>query len=88
MFNAAVPIMAQPKQILLVSMRTHVRSLALLGGLRFQHCCERWLQTWLGSCISVAVVQASSYSSDLTPSLGTSICCKCGPKKTKNKLNK
>ena len=39
MFNAGVPIMAQIKQILLVSVRTQVRSLALLGGLRFQHCC-------------------------------------------------
>ena len=55
MFNAGVPIMAQPKQILLVSVRTQVRSLALLGGLSFQHCCELWLQTWHGSCISVAV---------------------------------
>ena len=30
-----------------------------------------------------AVAQASSYSSDLTPSLGTSICLRCGPKKKK-----
>ena len=30
-----------------------------------------------------AVVQASSYSSYLTPSLGTSMCLRCGPKKTK-----
>ena len=34
----------------------------------------------LGSCVAVA--QASGYSSDWTPSLGTSICCRCGPKKT------
>ena len=34
-----------------------------------------WLWLW----------QASSYSSDLTPSLGTSICCKCGPQKPKKK---
>ena len=33
----------------------------------------------------MAVVQASSYSSDWTPSLGTSICCRCGPKKKKKK---
>ena len=40
---------------------------------------------WLGSGVAVAVVKAGSYSSDSTPSLGTSICCECGPKKTKNK---
>ena len=48
------------------------------------HCCELWCrsQMQLGSCIAVAVavVQASGYSSDLTPSLGTSICCRCSPK--------
>ena len=31
----------------------------------------------------MAVVQASSRSSDLTPSLGISICYRCGPKKKK-----
>ena len=30
---------------------------------------------------------ASGYSSNLTPSLGTSICCGCGPKKTNKKIN-
>ena len=39
---------------------------------------------WLGSGIAVAVVKASGYSSDLTPSLGTSICQGCSPKKTNN----
>ena len=39
----------------------------------------------LGSGLAVAVVQAGGYSSDSTPSLGTSICCKCGPKKIKKK---
>ena len=37
----------------------------------------------LGSHMAVAV--AGSYSSDSTPSLGTPICCECGPKKTKKK---
>ena len=37
----------------------------------------------LGSDIAVAVAVAGNYSSDLTPSLGTSICCWCGPKKEK-----
>ena len=38
---------------------------------------------WLGSCIAVAVVQAGSYSSGLTPRLRTSICHGCGPKNSK-----
>ena len=50
-------------------MRMQVQCLASLSGLRIQHC--------------LTVVQASSYSSDLTPSLGTSICHRCGPRKTK-----
>ena len=33
----------------------------------------------LGSCIAVAAAQAGSCSSDLTPSLGTSICQSFGP---------
>ena len=33
----------------------------------------------------MAVVQASGYSSDSTPSLGTSICHGCSPRKDKNK---
>ena len=70
----------------LVSMRKRVWSLALVSGFRIRCCHELWceFQTWLGSCISVAVVEDSSCSSDLTPSLGTSICCKCGPKKKIN----
>ena len=39
----------------------------------------------LGSGIAVAVVQAGCYSSDSTPSLGMSICCRCSPKKPKKK---
>ena len=38
-------------------------------------------QTWLGSCVAVAVAVAGSYSSNLTPSLGTS---KKQKKKRKN----
>ena len=49
--------MAQRKQIGLASIRTQVRSLASLSGLRIQHCHELWcrLQTWLGSGVTVAV---------------------------------
>ena len=43
---------------------------------------------WLGSGMAVAVAQASSYISDLTPSLGTSMCHRCDPKKTKSKRKK
>ena len=42
---------------------------------------------WLESDIAVAVAQAGSCSSDLTPSPGTSICCKCGDKKKKKKIS-
>ena len=56
-------------------MRTQVRSLASLSGLRVQHCSELWCrsQTRFGSGVAVAVVEASRYSSNSAPSLGTSI---------------
>ena len=52
-----VPVVAQWKQIRLLSMRTQVRSLASLSGLRIQHCRELWCrsQTWLRSGIAVTV---------------------------------
>ena len=80
-----IPIVAQGKQIRLGTWRLWVRPLALLSGLRIWHCCELWCrwQTWLESGIAVAVVEAGSCSSDWTPSLGTSICHGCGPKKQK-----
>ena len=43
------------------------------------------LQMWLRSGVAMAVAWADGYSSDLTPSLGTSICCRCGHKKKKKK---
>ena len=63
------------------------RYLPLLSGLRIRHCHELWrrLQTRLRSCVDVAVVQASSSSSHLTPSLRTSICHRCRHKKKKKK---
>ena len=82
--KTGVPIVAQQKGIWLASMRTQVWSLALLSGLRIQHCHK--LQ--LGSCIAVAVAWTRSYSSDLTPILGTSMCLRCGPKKIKTKQTK
>ena len=41
----------------------------------------------LRSHMAVAVGWAGGCSSDVTPSLGTSICCRCGPKK-QTKQNK
>ena len=57
-------------------MRLRVQSLPLLSGLTIWRCCELWcrLQTWLGSYVAVALVQAGGYSSNRTPSLGTSTC--------------
>ena len=48
-----VPIM----ELRLGTMRLWVRSLPLLSGLTIRHCCELWcrLQTWLGSCVAVAL---------------------------------
>ena len=40
-------------------------------------------QTRLRSRVAEAVMQAGSYSSDSTLSLGTSLCHGCGPKKIK-----
>ena len=92
-----VPVMAQVQELLswlsvmthepnsqLVAMRTQVQSLALLIGLRTQHCHKLWCssQIRLRSGVPVAVVQASSCGSNENPSLGTSICHRCSPKHT------
>ena len=84
-----VPVVAQWLTNLR-SMRVRVRSLALFSGLRIQSCHELWYrsQTQLGSCIAVAVAQAGSYSSNSTPSLGSSICWGYGRKKKKKKDKK
>ena len=64
-----------------------VRSLASHSGLGILHCRELWCRSWkwLGFRVAVAVAVAGSCSSDSTPSLGTSICCKFSPKKLKTK---
>ena len=56
--KAGVPNVAQWKRIWLAPMRMQVQSLALLSGLRIQHCRKLWyrLQTRLGSGVAVAVV--------------------------------
>ena len=68
-------------------MRMWVQSLASLIGLRIWHCqelcCRSQEQRLFGSGIAVTVVWAGSYTSNLTPGLGTSICHWYSPKKTK-----
>ena len=85
--SLGVPILAQWKRIWLWSMRTQVQSLASLSGLRIWCCRKQWCRfhTQLRSDMAVAVVQASSCSSNLIPSLGTSICHRGSPKKEKEK---
>ena len=85
------PVMAQRKQTWLASMRTQVWSLALLSGLRIWHCCELWYrsQTQLGSDLALLWLWCRpAVRADLTPSLETSICCECSPKKTKKRKKK
>ena len=65
----------------LVSVMVRVQSMASLSGSGVRH--ELWcrLQTRLISFVAVAVAVAGSSSSSLTPSLGTSTCCRFSPKK-------
>ena len=60
-------------------------SLASLSGLRIWHCHALWCrsQIRLRCCIAVAVAVTDICSPNSTPSLGTSICRKWGPKKQK-----
>ena len=69
-------------------MQLQIKSLASVSGLRIWHCHELWcrVQTWLRSCVALAVAKASNCSSNLTLSLGTSLCCGCGPKKKMNEI--
>ena len=65
-----------------------VWSLASLSGLRIWCCLKlrHRLQIHLRSGVAVALVYTGSCSSDLTPSWGTSICCRrCNHKKKKIK---
>ena len=82
--------MAQQLMNLTRFMKMQVRYLALLSGLRILCCHELWclLQILLESHVAVTVAQASSYSLVLTPSLGTSMCQGCSPKKGKKKNKK
>ena len=64
-----------------------VWSLTSLSGLEIWHCCELWSRSpmWLGSHVAMVVAQACSYSTNSTPSLGTSICHRCSSKMCKKK---
>ena len=61
-------------------------SQAPLSGLRILCCLELQgrLQRLLRPGVAVAVVKASSCRSNQTPSLGTSMCHRCNPKRQKN----
>ena len=67
----------------LVPMRMQVRSPVPLSRLRIWRCCELRCrsQTSLRSRTAVAVARARGCSSNSTPSLGTSICRGCSPKR-------
>ena len=71
-------------------MRAQVQSLASLSRLKIWHCPELWCrsETQLRFRMAVAVAEASSYSSGLTSSLGTSICHGCSLKKKKKRQKK
>ena len=71
-------------------MRMWVLSLASISGLGIWCSHKLWCrsQAQFGSRgIAVAMAVASSYSSNLTSSLGTSICHRFDPKKQTNKKN-
>ena len=81
-----VPMVAEWQWTRLVSMKTWVQSPALLSRLRIWHCHELCCrsQTHLGSGIAVTVMKASSCSSNLSPSLETSIRASVPPFPPKN----
>ena len=68
-------------------MRMQVRSLAFFSGLSIQTSCKlrHRLEMLLRFSVAMAVAQASSCSSDLTPNLETSICYRCSLKKKKKR---
>ena len=79
-------LMVQCKQIQLVSMRMWVRSLASLSGQQYSVAVSCGVDHRSGVAVAVAVT--GSCGSDLTPSLGTSICHRCSTKKKKKRKKK
>ena len=82
--------MAQWQGIRPGTVRLRVRSQASLSRLSIRRYCDLWCrsQMWLRPRVPVAVVQAGGYSSDWTPSPGTSTAMGAALKKTKKKVNK
>ena len=82
----AFPLWLSGLRAWLVSMRMQVWSLALLRGLRVEHCSElqHTSQMWLRSSVALAVVQAYSCRSNSTPSLGTWYAAGVALKRKKN----
>ena len=83
--SVGVSILAQQQRTHLVSMRMRVQSLASIRGLGIWCCHELWCGSQAQLRSGVAVAEAGSCSSDLSPSLRISICPGCCPKKTKKK---
>ena len=75
--------MAQWNRIRLGTMRFRVQSLASLSGLRTQHRHDLWCRSQMRLGSGTAVALAVTAPIRLLPSLGTSICHGCGPKRTK-----
>ena len=78
-------MVAQQVKNRLVSMRMQVRSLASFTGLRIQNChkLQHRSQMRFRPSVAMDVMLAGSFSSVSSPSLATSVCCRCGPKKKK-----
>jgi len=85
MFRFGLSVVDERQQIQLVSVRTRVRSLALLSGLRIWCCRELWFR--LQMCLDPRLLWLWCRP-DWTPSLGLSICHVCGPQKPKKKKKK
>ena len=78
--------MAQQVTNLTSTMWMWVRSLASFSEFEIRHCCELWCrsQMRLGSLLAVAVA-GWQLQLRFDPSLGTSTCHRCSPKKDKKK---
>ena len=85
--EVGVPTVAHGLRTQLVSMRTQVRWLTSLSGLRIRRCLKLWCrsQMQLRTSIAVAVVAGLQLQFCFDPSLGISIGHRRGPKKEKRK---
>ena len=86
--NTGVPVVAKEQELVSAMNPTSihegaVQSMAPLSGLRIPCCHKLWCrsQTWHGFGVAVAVARLAAAAP--TPSLGTSICHRCTPKKEK-----